>query len=162
MNKNELKDKSENTSGYVFTQLPIIRYKKVRPNECVFTPVKRFEDSDYDLFASQKVTLYRGKATPAFTNIAIELPEGYEAKIESKSGLASQGIFAIGGVIDHGYHGEIVVIMTSNDRVLKDIYVGVKIAQLRIRQCSPHFVFVEQDFQSTSERGDRGFGSTGA
>ncbi|MDR0420853.1 MAG: dUTP diphosphatase [Prevotellaceae bacterium] len=97
------------------------------------------------------------------TGLFIELPDGYEAQIRPRSGLAlKHGISLLNtpGTIDSDYRGEIGVILVnlSNDEfVLKP---GERIAQMII--CK--FERIEWESVSDlsqSERGDGGFGSTG-
>ena len=91
------------------------------------------------------------------TGIAIAMPDGMEAQVRSRSGLAAkQGVFVLNspGTIDADYRGEISVILyNSSDRVMK-------IAQLVI---TPVFrvTWSELDSLSPSGRGAGGFGSTG-
>src|SRR6266404_5127018 len=140
-----------------------IYFTKIREQEPFYTPTKREGDADYDLFASQIVSIQPGQIVPVSTNIKIEFPDFYEGKIEEKSGLAlKNGIHVLGGVIDCSYTGEIVVILKNQGLNQVFFEAGHKIAQLKIRQVSPHFdfVFVTRPFKQ-SERKDSGFGSTG-
>jgi dUTP pyrophosphatase len=63
----------------------------------------------YDLFSCNNVTLKTFTTTKVSTGVSIEFPEGYGAKLESRSSLAAKGIFVTGGIIDSDYRGEIVV-----------------------------------------------------
>lgn len=87
-------------------------------------------------------------------------------KIEGRSGLASKGIFPVGGIIDPTYRGEISVILFNSRSIAVSIDIEKPIAQLVIYYtCSSmppsHFVkFVEIDESSETERGSDGFGST--
>lgn len=98
------------------------------------------------------------------TGIAIALPEGHEAQIRARSGLSSKhGITMVNGVgtIDSDYRGEVgaLVINLSNEPFV--IEPGMRIAQMifaRYEQAAWEEVAVLDD----TERGDGGFGSTGA
>lgn len=141
----------------------LIKYKAVRQGEPVFEPKKKDNDADFDLFASSHIVIQPGNVLGVSTNLAIEFPDGFEGKIESKSGLAlNKGLTVLGGVIDNSYTGEIVVIMANLGKTNASFAPGNKIAQLKIRECSPKiaFEFTESKLKET-DRGENGFGSTG-
>lgn len=140
-----------------------IEFRKIRVDQQAFAPVKNEQDSDYDLFTCSDVMVKPGQTEPILTNIAIKFPSGWEGKIEEKSGLGLKGISVLGGVIDEGYRGEIIVIIHNLGKVSKLFKTGEKVAQLRLRPRSPNFVFKEtsKEFEAT-ERNTGGFGSTGA
>jgi deoxyuridine 5'-triphosphate nucleotidohydrolase len=93
------------------------------------------------------------------TGIALELPEGYRAKIHSRSGLSlKHGIEAGAGLIDQGYRREIGVILYNHGGEDFCIARGDRIAQIAIERFElPELIEVE-DFEDT---GRGGFGSTG-
>jgi deoxyuridine 5''-triphosphate nucleotidohydrolase (dut) len=97
------------------------------------------------------------------TGIMIALPEGLEAQVRPRSGLAFKyGITVLNspGTVDADYRGEICIVLINfgeGDFVVKR---GDRVAQLvinRIEQIEP----VEVEELPDSERGSRGFGSTG-
>ena len=105
-------------------------------------------------------------------DIAIELPKGYEAKIEPRSGYASQGMEAdmqgykvridcdvITGKVDSDYRGNVGVILNNRDHAGAIIKAGQRIAQLTIYR-GEDADFIETDTLSTTERGAGGFGHT--
>ncbi len=89
-------------------------------------------------------------------------------KIEGRSGLASKGIFPVGGILDPRYRGEIVVVLVNVTQHGVDFKVGDRIAQLvcyyTLANCNPYLnvKFVEANNVSESTRGENGFGSSGA
>lgn len=95
------------------------------------------------------------------TGVHVELPHNTYGKIEAKSGLnVNHGVLALGGVIDEGYSGSIVVKLYNLTREPYFIREGDKIAQLLVVPCL--FPDVEiVDSISGGERGADGFGSTG-
>lgn len=98
------------------------------------------------------------------TGIAIALPRLTVGLIWDKSGIAvKNGLKVLGGVVDAGYRGEIMVCLlnTSNDSVL--IPNGNKIAQILIQPIiAPHIEVVDSELPpAEDERGENGFGSTG-
>ena len=95
------------------------------------------------------------------TGLFIALPDGYEATIRSRSGLAFKyDIVAFHGLIDADYRGEIKVKLFnfSNNSYL--IQPGERIAQLKIAPVS-QIEWDEVLDLSNTERGEGGFGSTG-
>lgn len=97
------------------------------------------------------------------TGLYIELPDGYEAQIRPRSGLAiKSGITVLNspGTIDADYRGEIKVILinlSQDDFIIKS---GDRICQMVIAK-HEKAEFVEVDEISETERGSGGFGHTG-
>ena len=118
-----------------------------------------------DLLAAveNEIILRAGSRILVPTGLKIALPEGYEAQVRPRSGLAiKNGITVLNspGTIDADYRGEISVILInlgSEDFVIKR---GMKIAQMVI---APYIQakFLEVELLSQTERGSGGFGSTG-
>lgn len=98
------------------------------------------------------------------TGLAISLPEGFEAQIRPRSGLAlMHGITVLNapGTIDCDYRGEIGVILVNHGREPFLINRGDRIAQLVIAPVSFAELVEVKDLDS-SARGSSGFGSTGS
>lgn len=100
---------------------------------------------------------------PIPTGLHIALPEGYEAQVRPRSGLAlKKGITVLNspGTIDADYRGEVMVLLinlSQDDFVVND---GERIAQMVIaRHEQGEFVLVEQ--LDETERGEGGYGHTG-
>lgn len=97
------------------------------------------------------------------TGIRIELPEGYEAQIRPRSGLAlEKGVTCLNtpGTIDSDYRGEIKVILINLGTEVAAIQPGDRIAQMIIAQCTKAEFLPVQVISETS-RQEGGFGSTG-
>ncbi len=97
------------------------------------------------------------------TGISIALPEGTEAQVRPRSGLAAKhGITVLNapGTIDADYRGEIKVILVnlSNDTFV--INPGERIAQMVVARYEK-VVWEEVEALDDTERGEGGFGSTG-
>ncbi|PKP42418.1 MAG: dUTP diphosphatase [Bacteroidetes bacterium HGW-Bacteroidetes-10] len=97
------------------------------------------------------------------TGLHIELPEGYEAQIRPRSGLAAKhgiGIVNSPGTIDADYRGEIKIILVNLSDEEFVLNPGERVAQMVVAK----FERVEWkavDELGESERGEGGFGSTG-
>jgi len=121
--------------------------------------------SGFDLRAAVKepVTLYPGERALIPTGIAIAMPEGLEAQVRPRSGLAlKHGITCLNspGTIDADYRGEISVILINLGYESFTVNRGDRIAQL-VFQTVPRVTLVEVEELPESERGSGGFGSTG-
>jgi dUTP pyrophosphatase len=97
------------------------------------------------------------------TGIFIELPEGYEAQVRPRSGLAiKQGITCLNtpGTIDSDYRGEIKVILVNLSADEQVINNGDRIAQMVIQKVEKA-EWIPADNIAESERNAGGFGHTG-
>lgn len=95
------------------------------------------------------------------TGIYISLPEGYEAKVQPRSGLAKKhGILAMVGQIDADYRGEIGVTIINLSKEEYTIQPGDSIAQLVIAKVE-QAEWNDVDELDPTERGEKGFGSSG-
>jgi dUTP pyrophosphatase len=109
------------------------------------------------------VTLLPGKRATIPCGFAMELPQGYEAQVRSRSGLARRhGVAVLNapGTIDADYRGEIAVILINHGEAPVAIARGERIAQMVVAPvAAPDFV--EREALDATERGTAGFGSTG-
>ena len=87
------------------------------------------ESAGLDLYSSIDIDIQEGLIKKVNAGIRISLPENSYGSIRDKSSLASKGLLTLRGVIDKGYTGEIIVIMTSLTEPIK-IKKGQKIDQL--------------------------------
>lgn len=97
------------------------------------------------------------------TGLFIELPEGYEAQVRPRSGLAAKsGITVLNspGTIDADYRGEIRVILVNLSSDSFVINHGDRIAQIIISR-HEKAEWMQVDILNSSERGEGGFGHTG-
>ena len=116
-----------------------------------------------DLYSRIDVVLRRGEITLVPTGIAISLPEGYEAQIRPRSGLAlKHGLTLLNtpGTIDADYRGEIALIMINVGKEDFVVEKGMRLAQMVITRYEK-VEFEEVDALPDSQRGTGGFGSTG-
>ena len=118
-----------------------------------------------DLLAAgaETVVLAPGASALIPTGVAIKLPNGFEAQVRPRSGLAAKhGVTILNspGTIDADYRGEIAVILINLGDEPFNVTRGMRIAQMVI---APVFraQWLEVDGLDDSERGAGGFGSTG-
>ena len=142
-----------------------LQIKRTRGKETTLPRYMTPHSAGMDLFASleEEVTLSPGERRLIPTGVAIALPEGYEAQVRPRSGLAlKHGVTLLNtpGTVDADYRGEIGAIMINlgaEPFVIKD---GDRIAQLVVHQvCRAELQ--EVDELPESSRGEGGFGHTG-
>ena len=120
-----------------------------------------------DLFAAigdeAEVEIAPGARALVPCGFAMALPEGYEAQVRPRSGLAARfGVPVLNapGTIDADYRGEVKVILVNHGEEAFVIRRGDRIAQLVVAPVTA-FVLREVDALDTTLRGEGGFGSTG-
>ena len=118
-----------------------------------------------DLLAAldQSITLKPMARALVPTGIAIALPQGFEAQVRPRSGLAAKhGITVLNspGTIDADYRGEIKVILVNLSGESFEIEPGMRIAQMVIAPVTRIAWDEQADLEATA-RGAGGFGSTG-
>lgn len=121
-------------------------------------------DAGYDLYAVEPATLAPGAQAAIRTGIHVELPPGFVGIIKDRSSMALRGIHTYGGVIDSSYRGELKVILNNLSETAQTIAPGQKFAQMVIiaHYAEPVEVVRSLEALSNSDRGEGGFGSTGA
>ncbi|MGI6076378.1 MAG: dUTP diphosphatase [Pyramidobacter sp.] len=116
-----------------------------------------------DLRAWENLTLAPGEIKSVGTGLHIQLPEGYEAQIRPRSGLALKKGISIPnapGTIDSDYRGEIRVILVNLGKDPFEIRRGDRVAQMVIAPVAQAQWCPVETLDET-ERGSGGFGSTG-
>jgi dUTP pyrophosphatase len=121
--------------------------------------------SGMDLRANltEAITLEAGERKLIPTGLFIELPQGYEAQVRPRSGLAlKQGITCLNspGTIDADYRGEIGVLLINLSGQSQVLQPGDRIAQLVI-QSVVQGVWEPVTILAETNRGEGGFGHTG-
>ncbi len=109
------------------------------------------------------ITLASLERTIVPTGLFIELPQGYEAQIRPRSGLAAKyGVTVCNspGTIDADYRGEIKIILVNLSKEEFVIACGERIAQMVIAK-HEQIEWLQVDSLEESQRGAGGFGSTG-
>jgi dUTP pyrophosphatase len=123
-------------------------------------------DSGFDLRSTEELWVQANDRKLVPTGLRVDIPEGYEIQVRSKSGLAlKQGLMVLNspGTVDSGYQGEIKVIIfnTTNERI--KIEKGQKIAQAVLCPVvnGKWVNLVKVEEIGEKDRSDKGFGSTG-
>ena len=111
----------------------------------------------------QPVTLQSLERMLIPTGLFLELPNGYEAQVRPRSGLAiKQGITCLNspGTIDSDYRGELKVILINLSNEPQVLSHGDRIAQMIISSVDKANLILVQEI-NTTQRGEGGFGHTG-
>ena len=133
-------------------QIKVIKFDNYKkPNRA------HYNDSGADVFASRDVIIKAHSAQKVPTGVGLELPDGYDAIIHSKSGLSSKGIICANAPIDAGYKGEIHALIINVNDYDFEFKAGEKVGQLVIRPV----VYADFVDEFGDQRGAAGFGSTG-
>jgi dUTP pyrophosphatase len=161
----------------------LFKVKRLTESAKLPTVVHPGMDLGYDIYADEDVVLYRGMPLRISTGIAIEFPTRIGGLIMDRSSMGLNGLKVLGGVIDSGYRGEIFVTLVNvnapnynvdpmfalfgSPRITRDmggfykISKGDKIAQLVPTFAYTHHEILEVTELAPSERGTKGFGSSG-
>lgn len=116
----------------------------------------------FDLAANEELSLKPKAWKIVSTGLFIEVPEGYELQIRSRSGLANTGIIVMNqpGTIDPDYRGEVKVILFNSTTKIWKVHIGNRIAQ-GVLSPVVRANFIEVKEVSLTVRGEKGLGSTG-
>lgn len=143
--------------------IKMLTVKVVNKSEAGLPEYKTPGSAGVDLKSTEEVTLYRGDSVLVGTGLYLSIPEGYEAQIRPRSGLAiNHGITVLNshGTIDSDYRGEIKIILHNTSIIPYTIEKGERIAQMVFNKVE-RVTFEEVDSLDDTERGDGGFGHSG-
>jgi len=123
-------------------------------------------DSGFDLYSVKEIWIHPLDRVLIPTGLHVDIPEGYEIQIRSKSGLAlKQGLMVLNspGTVDQGYTGEIQVILFNTTKNTVKIEKGQKIAQAVLCPVvnGKWVNLIQVNDIEKKDRNNKGFGSTG-
>jgi dUTP pyrophosphatase len=124
------------------------------------------EDLGYDIFALETTRLAPRQTVKARTGIAVEARHPQNGAplgllVRDRSSMAARGLATTGGVIDAGYRGEVLIVMTNLGDAEVELKAGEKIAQMVPVPVLTGLV-EEVETLEASERAAKGFGSSGS
>ena len=135
-----------------------ITFTRVREDQKILIPRKKHEsDAGYDLQSTETTKIPPGGMMLMKTGLSVNIPHGYFGLVKARSSLAITGISVEGGVIDSGYEGEIIAILTNRN---PDRPVIIQ-AYDRIVQLIPIAILTGPMEGKKPQRSTKGFGSTG-
>ena len=122
-------------------------------------------DSGFDLHSTEEVIIPPFGRALVPTGISLDIKDGFEVQVRSKSGLAlNQGLMCLNspGTIDNGYSGEIKVIIFNTNKDPFTITKGMKVAQAVLCPVvnGKWVDLVKKETITNKDRGENGFGST--
>jgi dUTP pyrophosphatase len=143
----------------------MLRVKLLEPGARLPVVAHPGEDLGYDVFLLEAVSLAPRATARLRTGIAVEArhPENGTALgllVRDRSSMAARGLATTGGVIDAGYRGEILIVMTNLSDAPIDLKAGEKIAQMVPVPVLTGYV-EESGALESSSRLAKGFGSSG-
>ena len=139
-----------------------VRYKKLDDRAIVPTFGTEFA-AGADLYTLDGAEIPAGGTAWLGTGIALEIPEGYVGLIFARSSLGTKRGLAPAnkvGVVDSDYRGEIRVVLHNHSNEAQTVDAGERIAQMVIIPYLP-VNYIEADELDDTDRGEKGFGSTG-
>lgn len=118
-------------------------------------------DAGFDLKALENVSIFPFDQKKVSTGIAIEIPEGYVGIVRDRAGIVQKmNVHTVAGTFDSGFRGEVsIMLVNMNDKTV-EIEKGMRIAQIILVPIVKAKITEVKKLSST-ERGDKGFGSTG-
>ncbi len=143
----------------------MLRVRRLEPGARLPIVAHPGEDLGYDVFALETTILHPRSTARVRTGIAVEARDPATGTplgllVRDRSSMAARGIATTGGVIDAGYRGEILILMTNLGNETVELNAGDKIAQM-----IPVHVLTGpvQDVEELEEsaRAGKGFGSSG-
>jgi len=140
-----------------------IRIVNNSPNDLPHFATEQSAGMDLRANLEENTTLQPGERQLIPTGLNIALPDGYEAQVRPRSGLAyKHGITVLNspGTIDADYRGDVGVILINHGHEPFDIAPGDRIAQLVVAQYT-RFEWEEVDSLDATQRGEGGFGHSG-
>lgn len=118
-------------------------------------------DAGWDIYSLDIVEVPAWGSRLVSTGIALSIPYGWCGLVRDRSSVALKQLCEVGaGVIDHGYTGELKVLLQNLSPQIKWFNAGDRIAQLLIIQV-PDVNLVEVDYFDPTDRAENGFGSSG-
>ncbi len=163
----------------------MLKVKLLHPEAQAPTVAYAGSDLGFDLYSIEDTVLEPGVPVKVRTGIAVEGPPGWGFVLGDRSSMASKGVTYAGGRIDAGYRGEILVCLINVNqpsyslRTVRDangsitevslersdvsvpIHRGDKIAQMSPFEARTQLEVAVVDQLSVSDRGGKGFGSSG-
>lgn len=137
----------------------VIKFKLVRPG-AKLPSRKHADDLGFDLYAPCQVTMFSRQTLRVLTGVAAEFPPGWGALVKERSSQGKQGLWTVSEVVDGGYRGEFSVVLHNSGPYQVTYQPGERIGQLVPIPIFPGTA-VEVPELTASDRGEKGFGSTG-
>lgn len=147
---------------------PLIKFLRLKPDLDADIPLPRYmtpQSAGMDIYAAieNDVVLEKGEIALLPTGFAVAIPEGFEAQIRPRSGLAVKhgiGLINSPGTIDADYRGEVKIAVINLGKKSYIFKRGDRVAQMVIKRVYQARLEVVERLDET-ERNTGGFGHTG-
>lgn len=146
-----------------------VRVKMVHP-DAIMPSRSNLSDAGWDLYAAEDAVIKGGSRKVIKTGISMQIPDEWVGLVWPRSGMSiKKGMDVLAGVVDSGYRGEIMVCLYNtnhqlplfvDDEIDVEIKKGDRIAQILFQRV-PDVQLIEVDYLTESDRGEKGFGSSG-
>ena len=140
-----------------------MKIKKLH-NNAVIPKYQSKGASGFDFHSTEDTVIMPGDTTIVGTGLAFEIPEGKEIQVRPRSGMSAKSKIRVAnspGTIDADFRGEVKIILDNIGMMPYTIKIGDRIAQGVVADVQQVTFEEVEDFESTTERGDKGFGSSG-
>lgn len=138
-----------------------IKVKKIR-EDAILPTHGHPGDAGIDFYSTEDVYFKAGAQERVPTGVAIEIPEGHVGLIWDKSSISfKHGLKIMGGVIDSGFRGEIVMSLINLSHKDFTLEKGHKIAQMIIQKFEDCDILEVEELSMDTVRGEGREGSTG-
>lgn len=144
----------------VILEMDKLKVKKFVEEACV--PVKAHaDDAGYDLASVEDVVIPPGEWKLVSTGLGFTVPKGTYGRVAPRSGVSTKGISINAGVIDRAYTGIVKCLMVNHGELPYEVKKGDRICQLILEKivCDCEVELVDE--LHATDRGSRGFGSSG-
>lgn len=143
----------------------MIKFKRLEHGQGLELPSYATEEAaGMDVRSAVDIVIQPSKRAMVQTGLVVEIPKGFEIQVRPRSGLAlKHGITITNspGTVDSDYRGELCVILHNLGDEDFVVQRGDRIAQLVMAPVARATIIEVDDFDSTTNRGAGGFGSTG-
>jgi dUTP pyrophosphatase len=142
-----------------------LKIKKLDPN-AILPSYATQGSAAFDISSLEEITILPGHTVKVRTGLAFEIPEGYELEIRPRSGLSLNSKIRLSnspGTVDSDYRGEVHFILDNLMTKFPNSYTvtkGQRLGQGIIRKVD-RVEFVQVEELSETQRGEKGFGSSG-
>lgn len=156
-----VKYKLKHLNKYFMSKEVEVKVKAINPE---YIPIYGSDEAaGFDFFANEDVLIQPGETKLVGTGVSVALPKGYEIQIRPRSGKSLKSKLRVAnspGTIDSDYRGEIKIICDNIGTEELIVLRGERIAQ-GVLQEVPKAKFVQVYHLDTTERNEKGFGSSG-
>ena len=143
---------------------PVVRFKRLAGNPDLPLPAYATAGAaGFDLRAAEGAVIPPGARHLVPTGFAVAVPQGWEMQVRPRSGLATKHAVTVmnsPGTVDSDYRGPLMVCLVNLGTEAFTIARGDRVAQAVIAP-APQLKLLEVEDLDATDRGERGFGSTG-